>query len=210
MFATLIKAKSQKTVPWKNGKGVTTEVAIEPPGAGLDQFLWRLSSAPVNEPGPFSLFPGYDRLLVLVKGTALVLRRASSHRKLTRDSVVGFPGEEEIHAELPEGPIQDLGLIFNRERVSAQVFHLKFPKPRSFELRAQTSVFWVGEGKFLASVFPGDHKFRLGEGDALRIESASTIKDRLVLFEPESPTDRIIGWEIQTRTNVEDRSNSSK
>lgn len=196
MFATLIKAKSQKTVPWKNGRGVTTEVAIEPPGAGLGQFLWRLSSAPVNEPGPFSLFPGYDRLLVLVKGTELVLKGASTRRKLTPDSVVGFPGEEEIHAELPKGSIQDLGLIFDRKRASAQAFHLKFPKPRSFELRARTSVFWVVEGKFLASVFPGDHKFRLGEGDALRIESAPTIKDRLVLFEPGSPTDHMIGWEI--------------
>ncbi|HET8765250.1 MAG TPA: HutD family protein, partial [Rhodanobacter sp.] len=27
--------------PWKNGLGRTRELAIHPPGAGMDDFLWR-------------------------------------------------------------------------------------------------------------------------------------------------------------------------
>ena len=47
-------------MPWKNGRGTTLEIAAEPKGAKLDDpsLLWRLSSAPVTEPGPFSAFPG--------------------------------------------------------------------------------------------------------------------------------------------------------
>ncbi|WP_210147850.1 HutD family protein [Aromatoleum petrolei] len=31
---------------WKNGGGVTLEVALQPAGAGLTDFDWRVSSAP--------------------------------------------------------------------------------------------------------------------------------------------------------------------
>ncbi|MBR7784673.1 HutD family protein, partial [Undibacterium luofuense] len=33
------------TMPWKNGGGSTTELAVFPEQAGLDQFIWRLSTA---------------------------------------------------------------------------------------------------------------------------------------------------------------------
>ena len=33
------------TMPWKNGGGSTTELAIFPAGANLDNFVWRLSTA---------------------------------------------------------------------------------------------------------------------------------------------------------------------
>ena len=32
-------------MPWRNGQGSTTELAIEPPGAALDGFDWRISIA---------------------------------------------------------------------------------------------------------------------------------------------------------------------
>ena len=38
--------------PWRNGGGVTREVAVDGPGA--QDFEWRISIADVNEPGPFS------------------------------------------------------------------------------------------------------------------------------------------------------------
>lgn len=51
--------------PWKNGKGVTVELARAEVGGGL---LWRLSMATVAEDGPFSLFPGIERNLTVISG----------------------------------------------------------------------------------------------------------------------------------------------
>ena len=41
----IIRFAGCKVTPWKNGGGVTTELATDPPGAALDAFNWRLSLA---------------------------------------------------------------------------------------------------------------------------------------------------------------------
>ena len=61
----LIPYAGLESAPWKNGGGSTTEIAIAPPGAGLDDFDWRISLATISEDGPFSVFPGIDRTLIL-------------------------------------------------------------------------------------------------------------------------------------------------
>ena len=51
-------------VPWRNGGGVTREI-LASGGSGSDGFDWRISIADVSEPGPFSAFPGFDRVITL-------------------------------------------------------------------------------------------------------------------------------------------------
>ena len=41
----VIRAAECQTMPWKNGGGETTEIAVFPSGAGLDDFEWRISMA---------------------------------------------------------------------------------------------------------------------------------------------------------------------
>ena len=69
----IIRASDCKTTPWKNGGGSTTEIAIGPAGASLEDFDWRISMARVASDGPFSDFPGIDRTLAVIKGSGLVL-----------------------------------------------------------------------------------------------------------------------------------------
>ena len=64
----LLPAADRVPVPWKNGGGVTREVAAFPDGAGFDDFLWRISMAEVRADGPFSVFPGVDRVLAVLEG----------------------------------------------------------------------------------------------------------------------------------------------
>ena len=59
-------------MPWKNGQGVTTELAVAR-RAGEDGFDWRISTATVAAPGPFSVFAGIDRSLAIVRGGSLTL-----------------------------------------------------------------------------------------------------------------------------------------
>lgn len=60
------------SMPWKNGQGVTTELAVSRV-PGVDGFDWRISTATVANAGPFSSFPGIDRSLAIVRGGSLAL-----------------------------------------------------------------------------------------------------------------------------------------
>ena len=110
-----------KTMPWKNGGGSTTELAIFPPGASLDDFVWRLSTAHVNGPGPFSHFAQIDRSLAILSGEGLILHshdgeEARASVALHQDSLpYRFAGETPINAELCDGPVVDLNLMTRRD-----------------------------------------------------------------------------------------------
>ncbi|TIN81446.1 MAG: HutD family protein, partial [Mesorhizobium sp.] len=69
----ILRAAEYRSMPWKNGGGVTTEIAVSPSGAGLDDFDWRVSMARVELSGPFSQFAGIDRTLAVLEGEGIVL-----------------------------------------------------------------------------------------------------------------------------------------
>ena len=48
----IIPAQDLVRTPWKNGGGTTAEVAVHPPGAGFEDFDWRISMADVAADGP--------------------------------------------------------------------------------------------------------------------------------------------------------------
>lgn len=81
--------------PWKNGKGVTVELArAEVEGA----LLWRLSMAAVAEDGPFSLFPGIERNLTVISGPGFRLLGAGLSLDCPPLVPVAFPGDVELAA----------------------------------------------------------------------------------------------------------------
>jgi environmental stress-induced protein Ves len=43
----VVRASDCRTTAWKNGGGSTTEIAVQPAGASLDDFDWRVSMARV-------------------------------------------------------------------------------------------------------------------------------------------------------------------
>jgi hypothetical protein len=105
-------------MPWKNGGGVTTEIAAHPPGAGLDAIDWRLSLAEVAVDGPFSRFPGIDRTLVLLDGAGMRLELAGHVVELRAPyEPCAFSGDVEVDCRLLAGPVRDFNLMLRRERV---------------------------------------------------------------------------------------------
>jgi len=111
-------------MPWKDGGGVTEQIAIEPPDATLASgFLWRLSMARVERSGPFSRFEGYDRTLLLVEGDGLDLDFGAHGRVLVEGPLrpVAFSGDWDAHATLTGGPVRDLGVTSDRARVRQEV-----------------------------------------------------------------------------------------
>lgn len=110
----LIRRRDLPAQPWKNGGGVTREIAVHPEGAGLDGFVWRLSMAEVAADGPFSAFGGIDRTLTVIEGAGLALDFGGGTVALPLGQPLPFPGEAPVVARLAHGPITDLNVMTRR------------------------------------------------------------------------------------------------
>jgi environmental stress-induced protein Ves len=118
----IIPATDFKQVPWKNGKGVTTELAIND-GGTLTDFIWRLSIASVVENGVFSNFSGYQRNLVLIEGQGIMLCHDNNHTdKLSKHlDFATFDGGSETVGTLPDQAIKDFNIITKDEQCLTKV-----------------------------------------------------------------------------------------
>lgn len=120
----LIRAEDARRVPWKNGRGVTEEIAVGPDGATFEagDFAWRVSRASVAEPGPFSAFPGIDRVLVVTDGAGLrLVHDGSAPVTLAPFAPHRFSGDDATDAELVGGPVRDFNVLTRRGRARADV-----------------------------------------------------------------------------------------
>ncbi|MGE3263049.1 MAG: HutD family protein [Bacteriovoracia bacterium] len=196
-YAVHLPAAGFTRVPWKNGEGISSEIAIFPPGTSLKggDFLWRLSAAEINQPGDFSAFPGFERVLALVAGRELVLRTADQMVALSQGEVFRFSGQDAFRSELTHGPVKDFGVIFRASAVKVEMKVLDFQKrARSFTLPSATNFFFVVAGEFSAEAYPGELTFPLGPGDALRVNPLEG--ERIVLLQPNAKQGRIVAVEI--------------
>jgi len=81
---------SLPVTPWKNGAGETREI-VSIPSADAP-FLWRASIATLAQDGPFSLFPGVDRVIMLLGDAGLLPRCADLLHRLEPGVPWVFPG----------------------------------------------------------------------------------------------------------------------
>jgi environmental stress-induced protein Ves len=119
----MIRAHTLTPKPWKNGGGVTREIAAGPEGASLDAFAWRLSLADVASDGAFSRFAGVDRVLALLDGAGMRLAEADAgvHTLDAPLAIARFAGETPIHATLIDGPTRDFNVMVRRDLARARV-----------------------------------------------------------------------------------------
>lgn len=118
---------AQRVMPWKNGGGSTREVAVACAAAAASGFSWRISVGTVASDGPFSMFPGVDRLLWLLRGDGLVLDIAGRSVRLDRPlQRCDFPGEAPVQARRIGGPVEDLNVMVDRATtvVAARILEL--------------------------------------------------------------------------------------
>lgn len=109
---------------WKNGGGSTREIACWPPGAGLGDFEWRLSIATIAASGPFSVFPGIERTIMLLAGDGVQLRSADGtldHRLATLHRPFAFSGDVALVCTLLGGASSDFNVMARRGRWRAKL-----------------------------------------------------------------------------------------
>jgi hypothetical protein len=124
-------------VPWKNGRGFTAELALWPAGAVFERgdFDWRISQASVEADGPFSPFPGFERVLVVTSGQGLVLAHGGEAPwvRLRALEPARFLGDWPTSAQLVAGPVADFNVLVRRGRWRADVEPLKLGRRHARE-----------------------------------------------------------------------------
>ena len=151
-MTVLIPYASLEPVPWKNGGGNTLEVAVGPPGAGMDDFDWRVTLAAITHDGAFSQFPGVERSLALVEGEGALIEFDSDSRYLlcSDDPCLSFSGDTLTRAVLRAGPINCLNVMSRRGRCQHRLGRRSLDGLSEFAARGDVSLLFLAEGDALS------------------------------------------------------------
>jgi environmental stress-induced protein Ves len=152
-----LPASGYRAMAWKNGQGVTHEIAREP--ATGDSFLWRLSIAEVAADGDFSIFPGIDRTITLIEGAGMELDfdEAPAKRIERRFMPFNFAGDWHCRCRLIAGPIRDLNLMVDRSRLRAETLVLRLSDaPVGADVADGRILVYCGEGEVRAGGFTAE------------------------------------------------------
>ncbi|MEK2492811.1 HutD family protein [Kitasatospora purpeofusca] len=138
----LLRAAERPATAWRNGGGVTREVAGYPAGSGLDDFAWRVSLADVGSAGPFSAFPGVDRVITLVEGPGMALTvDGTEHVVDAPFRPFAFSGDAATDCRLLGGPLVDFNVMTRRGRAAADL--ALATEPRTLVVAPGTTVLLV-------------------------------------------------------------------
>jgi len=169
-----LRAPDYRNVPWKNGGGSTTEIAVSPAGATVaGSFDWRISMARVLGSGPFSPFPGVERVIVQLSGEPMCLEHGdyASH-ELSRLTPYRFPGEWPTVGRLAGGEARDFNVMTRRGAASASVEGLRLGAAATADRTVDTEIALVFavSGRMTVAVREG----RSGETEAAELAAGET------------------------------------
>jgi uncharacterized protein len=175
-----LRASDSRRVPWKNGRGFTDELALWPAGASLERadFDWRISKAAVEENGPFSSFPGIERVLVVTEGAGVVLDHGARAPRATLEPLIPyrFSGDWPTSAELVAGRIADFNVLCRRALVRADVEVWTGSIARSLPPLSGEHVFaHVLEGELVARTGLERREARIAAGESLWVQGPEEV-----------------------------------
>ena len=141
----IIRFAELKAEPWRNGGGVTRQLASRPSadGSGWD---WRVSLADVTKAGDFSPFPGMERLLTVVEGELLLLTVEGTERPVEKYRPFRFDGGAATSAKLPTGDIRNLNVITRAGAFKGYTSVIELSKKRAQPVfEGQVAVLLLGQ-----------------------------------------------------------------
>lgn len=187
----LLQADQQKHMPWKNGGGVTRELAVYPADAGLqgNAFLWRISLADVERDGPFSSFPGYDRTIMLVSGHGMELNCAGQApaRLAVPYQPWQFSGDVTTGCRLLNGPVRDFNVLSARGRIAHHCDVIRGSASEAVWQPDTTTLFChCLQGKLIVKL-PDHAEWQLDAEQSLYFQRAPEFLSTRILLAPNSP-----------------------
>lgn len=171
----LRRQRDRTPVAWRNGAGVTEEVAAARTGrigdGDADRIAWRVSIATVDKAAPFSRFDGIDRLLMPLTPAGIHLRLSGAARHVSQFDVVAFPGEADV-ASIEDAPgARDLNLMVDRAFGGGRLV-------RSYVTGARTLHRRAGQEVVVVVALCPTLRYRgeeLEEGDAIVVDDDRTV-----------------------------------
>jgi environmental stress-induced protein Ves len=121
---TILPALDRVAVPWKNGNGTTTQVAISPATATIDNFDWRVSIATISGDAPFSRFDGVSRWIMPLDPEGFTMRVEGETTRLADREAFAFPGGSTVHAIKVRPGALDLSLMVRNTRAKGSLLAL--------------------------------------------------------------------------------------
>ncbi|MET8683189.1 HutD family protein [Streptomyces sp. NPDC004732] len=167
MDADVLRWSAYRSVPWKNGGGITREVAD-----GAD---WRVSVADVDGDGAFSAFPGLDRVITPVEGEGMVLTVDGASRPVGPLSPFAFPGDATTDCRLTAGAVRNLNVMTRRGRATAQVEIVTVTAARETVCAAGETVLVMAVTEGIAIGEPDGRATPLGRLDGVRRDGPGTL-----------------------------------
>ncbi|MEV8000772.1 HutD/Ves family protein [Pseudarthrobacter oxydans] len=154
----IIRFADLKPEPWRNGGGVTRQIAGH---SGVDSghdggWDWRVSIAEVGKAGEFSPFPGMERVLTVVEGELLLLTVDGAEHPLEKYRAFRFPGGAETTCALPTGDVRNLNVITRAGKYKGFTSIIELSKKRAHPLFAgQLGVLLQGQATVSSPAAPG-------------------------------------------------------
>ncbi|WP_407710155.1 HutD family protein [Arthrobacter nitrophenolicus] len=132
----IIRFADLKAEPWRNGGGVTRQLASRHSAAGGEDgqggaWDWRVSIADVTRAGDFSPFPGMERLLTVIEGDLLLLTVGGAEHPVEKYRPFRFDGGAATAGALPTGDIRNLNVITRAGAYKAYTSIIELSKKRS-------------------------------------------------------------------------------
>jgi uncharacterized protein len=172
----ILRTGDYRVMPWKNGRGITTEIFVVPEDAGLSgrPLDWRVSIADVASDGPFSQFPGYNRHIMAIEGQGMVLEGAPDGQISLADNFVPrrFSGDWQISGRLLAGPVRDFNLMARRDSCDSRLEVHEATSKLRLDAAASTLLIYVVDGEIAASghVLTGGETILLSPGETSLIK----------------------------------------
>lgn len=136
---TVVRAEDVAPQPWPNGGGTTRELLRAADSS------WRISLVDIVSDGPFSVFVGQHRVLTVVDGPVLSLDVDGEIHVVEPQRPFAFPGDAEVVASVPEGPVRALDVIAD-PGVTAYVTVLEVGRSSTLPLAADQAAYVVKGG----------------------------------------------------------------
>ncbi|MGW2286979.1 HutD/Ves family protein [Streptomyces phaeochromogenes] len=186
MGGDALRWSEYRSVLWKNGGGMTREVAsgaVQAPLASAesaDGFDWRVSVADVDAEGSFSAFPGIDRVITLVEGEGMVLTVDGTPHRVGPLSPFAFSGGAMTDCRLEAGTVRNMNVMTRRSRATADVQIITIAAARGAEMACAAGetllVMSVTEGITVSG--PDGRETTLGRLDCVRHEGPAALSLR--------------------------------
>ncbi|MGH8282987.1 MAG: HutD/Ves family protein [Gammaproteobacteria bacterium] len=180
----LLRSQDYRRMPWENGRGWTTEIAVFPADAGLNgkPFDWRVSLADVDTDCEFSVFPGYDRSILLAEGAGMELSFDSAPTQCItqRYQPFRFKGEWNARCRLLDGPVRDFNVMSARVKYTHTCEVIMSSVSIDWQSHTETVLVYCVEGGLILEG-ASDGKIELDTRHSLLLEKRDEGPENLAL-----------------------------